>query len=176
MANVKMPEGARIVSGGGRITYDTYTGDGSNATFAGDLGYVSAGTVVTAASTGKVLKTDVAPFTGPHQWVMFLEDSDATDDFIPVQLVNADTLFGAYVVDYDGDDVTMATADKGTYCQLYSDGSGVWGVENAVATGIAIIVSVNADEAPWEDSWKLEDSDGVEHSYVTYTLLQSLFA
>jgi hypothetical protein len=179
MANLNLIASARIVAKGGEITSDRYKDAGADATHnlkAGQLCYVTTGTVHPVTNTGTAVEwtTAGAPWNAAAEYVVALEDKTADGTSVAVQKINADTILEGYVVDADGDDVEMDTDDIGTVCEGYVDANGRFGVNNLTTKGVFVIVDVDTNYDPFKNGGDFEeDSGGVRHSRVQFRILGS---
>jgi hypothetical protein len=179
MANVLLIASARIVANGGEITSDRYKDAGAGATNdlkAGQLCYLSGGTVEPVVATGSAakLENDAAPFNAAAEYVISLADKTADGTHVAVQKIDEDTIFEGYVVDAVGSDVTMGTTDIGTVCEGYVDANGRFGVNQLTTKGVFVIVDVDTNYDPFKTGGDFEeDSGGVRHSRVQFRILGS---
>ncbi len=179
MANVLLIASARIVANGGEITSDRYVDAGAATAHnlkAGQLCYVTAGTVHPAVDVGSAakLENDAAPFSAAAEYVMSIADKTADGGSVAVQKINADTILEGYVVNAAADDVTMEATQIGTVCEGYVDATGKFGVNNLTTKGVFVIVDVDTNYDPFKTGGDFEeDSGGVRHSRVQFRILAS---
>jgi hypothetical protein len=179
MANVNLIASARIVANGGEITSDRYLDAGAGAANnlkAGQLCYLSGGTVEPVVDTGSAakLENDESPFDAAAEYVISLEDKTADGTHVAVQKIDADTIMEGYVVNAAADDVEMDTDDIGTVCEGYVDANGRFGVNNLTTKGVFVIVDVDTNYDPFKNGGDFEeDSGGVRHSRVQFRILAS---
>jgi len=178
MADTSIIRTAQIVSNGGEITSDRYVNDSSNDLAAGELCYLSGGTIVPVATSASKLENDASPFDAAAEYFISLEDVDVSEDlggYVAVQKVDADTVLEGYVVDAaTGGDVVMDTTDIGTVCEGYVDASGKLGVNNATTKGVFKIVDVMDNYEPYQSPSTFEvDADGTRHDRVRFSIIGS---
>jgi len=181
-ANTNIIQGARIIANGGEITSDRYKDDGSNDLTAGQICYLSGGTMVPLRSGAGVLNTSASPFDAANQYFMVLKTKDvseATSDYVEVQKIEADTLLEGYVVDSGvSGDVEMATTDIGAKHPLYMTAAGWIAVDNVgTSNPIVNIEDVMDHYEPYQSASTFEnDSGSVRHDRVRFKILSALLA
>lgn len=181
-ANVNIIQGARIVANGGEITSDRFKNDSTNDLAAGQIAYLSGGTLKPLRDGAGVLNTSAAPFNAANQYFVVLKASDVSEnpaEFVPVQEIDADTILEGYVVDSGSSgDVTMATTDIGAKHPLYMTATGLVAVDNVGTTNpIAVIEDVDDNYEPYRMGGDFEkDSGGTRHQRVRFKILSALLA